>query len=281
MTALAAARRVSRMGQHAVLDKLYLPVAAAANCHAGGLAVIEDGYVKPAAAGINLKPVGIFERDADNSAGTAGALSVEVRAGVYPFKNSATTDAVTQADVGRLVYMVDDQTVARTSGIGTRAPAGILKVIEDSLLYVAVSTELVGSPDEIGLIAAGDYTAKQYFAVTIDSNQKAALAGAGVTCIGVLQNAPNTGELAIVKVSGITKLVCGGVVAKASLVASNAAGKGAVATKSTVNTSDAGAAADPVVGSSVLGIALVNAAVDGDQIDLLISRMGGVPTTAA
>lgn len=128
-------------------------------------------------------------------------------------------------------------------------------------------------------VAAADLSTKQHFAVKIVSGG-INLAGAGEAAIGILQNDPTSGQSAEVMVSGVSYAVAGGTVAKGDLIAADSAGKLVVATKATVNTSDAGGAADPVVGSHVLGIAL-SAAAANEKFALQLLHLGAVPTTAA
>ena len=127
----------------------------------------------------------------------------------------------------------------------------------------------------ITLAAAADLSAKQFYAVKVDSNGKAALAGAGEAAIGILQNNP-----ASIMVSGTTKAVAGGSITAGDVVAANADGKIVSATKGRTNTSDAGAAADALLGSNVLGIALTGAA-SNDIFTIALMHMGAVPTTAS
>jgi len=68
------------------------------------------GYVKPGTNELFSMLVGVADERCDNSAGLIGAKSVNVRTkGSYEFVFSGTA---TQADVGKKVYIVDDQTVA-------------------------------------------------------------------------------------------------------------------------------------------------------------------------
>lgn len=73
--------------------------------------------------------VGRAEATVDNSAGAAGAQSLTYRAGQFCFANLAG-DLITQAEVGKVCYIADDQTVAKTNGAGTRSPAGIVEGLE-------------------------------------------------------------------------------------------------------------------------------------------------------
>jgi hypothetical protein len=61
----------------------------------------------------------------------------------------------------------------------------------------------------ITLKAGADLSAKQYFFVKIDANGDAVLAGNGENAIGVLQNAPASGEAANIAVAGVSKVIIG------------------------------------------------------------------------
>jgi hypothetical protein len=132
----------------------------------------------------------------------------------------------------------------------------------------------------ISLVAAAALTAKQFYAVKIDSNGKAALAGAGEAAIGIVQNNPGAGQPASVMVSGSSKAVAGGSITAGDVVAANADGKLVAATKGRTNTADEGGATDALLGSNVIGIALTGAS-SNDIFTVAIMHMGAVPTTAS
>jgi hypothetical protein len=132
----------------------------------------------------------------------------------------------------------------------------------------------------ISLVAAAALTAKQFYAAKIDSNGKAALAGAGEAAIGIIQNNPPAGSPASVMISGTSKAIAGGEITAGAVVAANADGKLVAATKGRTDTSDTGGAADALLGSNVIGIALTGAA-SGDIFTVAIMHMGAVPTTAS
>lgn len=123
MTALTAPRSLSeRSGATSTL-----PAAAAAVIYQGAIVVNDAGVAKAGVTGVGLVTLGVAEETVDNSAGAAGAKSVTIRRGCYRFAN-LSTDALTAADIGSDAYLVDDQTVARTSATNTRSIAG--KVID-------------------------------------------------------------------------------------------------------------------------------------------------------
>jgi hypothetical protein len=138
-----------------------------------------------------------------------------------------------------------------------------------------------GSGVDISVVAAADHRTNQYRFMAVDNAGKVARAGAGAFALGVLQNNPNADQAATIRVEGISKVVAGAAVAVGSLVASDSAGRAIVATLARTNTSDAGAAADALIGSNVMGVALEAAGAAGDIIAIAIVRCGAVPTTAA
>lgn len=100
-------------------------VAANAVIHAGGIVVRNSGgFAAPAGAALGLYALGIAQEPVNNTGGANGAKSIEVDAGTFLVANSAGADEVTAADTGTTCYLVDDQTVAKTDGGGTRSPAG-------------------------------------------------------------------------------------------------------------------------------------------------------------
>lgn len=92
-----------------------LPLAAATTLCAGWLiAVDSSGNAVAASDAAGLRVIGRAEHDVDNSAGLAGALTVNVKRGVFRFANSATA-AVDADDKGKVCFVEDNGTVAETS----------------------------------------------------------------------------------------------------------------------------------------------------------------------
>jgi hypothetical protein len=63
-------------------------------------------------------------------------VKVRIRRGVLSFANSAAGDLITRADIGKSAYVVDDQTVAKTSGSATRSIAGIIRDVDAQGVWV-------------------------------------------------------------------------------------------------------------------------------------------------
>lgn len=96
---------------------------------AGTMAVANaSGYGVGGSTATTLTYLGRFEEAVDNSAGAAGDKEAVVRIGkAFKWENHGA-DPVTQASLGKVCYIVDNQTVAATDGTGTRSVAG--KVIQ-------------------------------------------------------------------------------------------------------------------------------------------------------
>jgi len=113
------------------------PVAAAKKIYAGALVVLNaTGYAEPGSTATTLTAAGRAEAQVDNSSGADGALTITVRRGVFRFSNHA--DAVTRTEIGKSCYIVDDQTVAKTSGTSTRSVAGKVIDLDTSGVWVEV-----------------------------------------------------------------------------------------------------------------------------------------------
>lgn len=93
------------------------------------------GYLTKGATAAGCIGVGRAEEAQNNSAGANGAALVKYRPGIFRFAN-LPADLIDQADVGKLCYIVDDQTVAATDGTGTRSPAGFVDALEDGSVWV-------------------------------------------------------------------------------------------------------------------------------------------------
>lgn len=110
-------------------------VAASAEIFAGSLVVINaSGYAAPGSTATGLKYFGRADEYVDNSTGVNGAKTVNVRRGVaFQWANDGS---ITQANLGATCYIVDDETVAATDGLGTRSAAGTIVAIDSDGVWV-------------------------------------------------------------------------------------------------------------------------------------------------
>jgi len=127
MTALTKARTVKSIPG---LSFAY-PVLANAVIYQGAIVVITSaGWAKPGVTGLGLTTVGVAREGVNNTGGSNGALIVEVDERIADMANSAGADEIAAGDVGKVCYLVDDQTVAKTDG-GT-AQVTTLTIVYDS-----------------------------------------------------------------------------------------------------------------------------------------------------
>ena len=121
MVALAADRNTPAALGDMNLD----PVGAGSKIFAGALVMRNaTGFVVKGATATGCFACGRAEMLADNTSGANGAITVMWRAGVFRFANSGGGDLITQAEVGKVCFIVDDQTVAKTDATATRSRRG-------------------------------------------------------------------------------------------------------------------------------------------------------------
>lgn len=118
-------------------ELISVPVATNVKIYAGALVVANaTGYVTPGAVATTLTYLGRSEEYVDNTGGADAAKKVLVRRNkAFKFKNAAA-DLVTQADLGKTCYIVDDETVAKTNGTNTRSAAGKVVGVETDGVWV-------------------------------------------------------------------------------------------------------------------------------------------------
>lgn len=104
-----------------------------------------SGYLTKGAVSTTLIGVGRAEERVDNSAGAAGDKKITVRPGVYRYGNSASGDLITISEIGKPCFAVDDQTVAKTSGGGTRSIAGFIFDVDSIGVWVEFDEQKVQS----------------------------------------------------------------------------------------------------------------------------------------
>lgn len=155
------------------LDQIVVPVAASTKIYAGSLvAANATGYAVPGSASAVLTYLGRAEAYVDNSAGADGAVTVIVRRQkAFKWANYGS-DAVTQAEQGKPCFIYDDQTIAKTSGNGTRSPAGIVVAVESDGIWVASDSRV-----NLSATAALDFAS---IATTASADLTITVAGAAV-----------------------------------------------------------------------------------------------------
>jgi hypothetical protein len=103
-----------------------IPLTANARIFAGAMVAISAAGLGVAATATAANvTVGIAEQTVDNTGGANSAVSVKVRRGIFRFGNSTAGDLIARSEIGKQVFVVDDQTVAKTNNAGARPVAGI------------------------------------------------------------------------------------------------------------------------------------------------------------
>ena len=150
MTALTAPRKIVKL---AGTSQFRLPVIAGAVILQSALVILAGAAARAARTGqggtdtlkaadaATYHVVGVALEGVTGGAAD-GDVSVEVEAGAFNFVNSAGVDAITRADIGSRAFVVDDQTVARSSAGGTRAQAGIILDVTSEGVWVLIGAQV-------------------------------------------------------------------------------------------------------------------------------------------
>ena len=122
MVALVAPRNTPQ----AIGEFRVVPIAANTRIWAGGMVQITAANLadRATATAANIC-IGRAEETVDNTGGAAGALNVKVRRGLFRYTNSTAGDLIVRSDIGKTVFVVDDDQVAKTNNAGARPAAGI------------------------------------------------------------------------------------------------------------------------------------------------------------
>ena len=125
MAALTKDRNTPMRGEKT--RKIVLKMAGTTKIYAGaGVCANATGFAVPAADTAGLVTMGRAEAQVDNSAGADGDLEIEVSRAVFLFNHTG----MTQANVGRSVVWLDDNTVGLASAATNDIPAGILDELD-------------------------------------------------------------------------------------------------------------------------------------------------------
>jgi len=132
----------------------------------GGLVCINaTGYAAPAADTSGYSDVvGVATENVDNSGGSAGDLSVRVQSGR---RYSFVATAIVQADVGRTMYVVDDQTMDQLPGVNSIVAGVLTEFVSATEGFIHVPTP--GSSFPVGVGAAVTQVTSRATGVTINA----------------------------------------------------------------------------------------------------------------
>ena len=135
------------------------PLTSAVSLYSGTVAVTRAGYLIDPDAAVQSTDYcwgvinGIVDSNPTVSSPITGAASnvtvCGISTGSFFLTPGTSSDALTQADVGKTVYLIDSNTVGKTSGGGTRPIAGVLASIGVAQ-YTGLVAVTVGSNTSTG-----------------------------------------------------------------------------------------------------------------------------------
>lgn len=119
--ALTTPRNTPRRMTADFVNSTSVLTAASQTFYPGALVALNaSGYLVPASTATTLTAVGVIGEQpflvpatSYVSGAVAGVLRLEVQKGVFKFTNQSN-DLITQAEIGKVCYMTDDETVCKT-----------------------------------------------------------------------------------------------------------------------------------------------------------------------
>ena len=156
MTALTQDRLTNPLDDIRFLGSFGL--AAAARIFRGSMVAVQaaDGFAVAASAIPTLRVVGTSRsREQDNTTGADGDLDVSIDRFPQRMVNSAAADEIQAQHVGQVCYVVDDTTVALTSGGGARPIAGVVRDVDTAAgVLVDFTDPFFGDAEALGTFVA-------------------------------------------------------------------------------------------------------------------------------
>jgi hypothetical protein len=136
MAALTADIKITRYGTADGHQPIAQPLGGSATVYRGSVGATRSGYLVAMSTPQSTDVVwGVIENSTEiaftgpgitNPASTNGGVAVTLSTGTFILANGTAGDALAQTDVGSTVYLIDEQTVGKTTGSGTRPVAGVL-----------------------------------------------------------------------------------------------------------------------------------------------------------
>ncbi len=213
MTAITKPRNTKQMQGYPLPGVMSYPVAAGEVLYQGTLCMLKAGFLYDGAITTGAQGVGMVDPnqpDIDNSAGDDGDEVANVIPGVQQWANSANADLIAQDDVGKLCYIVDNQTVGLTDGTASRSIAGTIVGVDSSGVWVYANLAAPVDATALAAAIAAEQAYEQAIAATTSGN------GAGLVGIfdtaGLYAAATVEAALAEVMQTALAKPVTGNVV---------------------------------------------------------------------
>ncbi len=138
MAAQTADRTCVFIGEYATPPYL---LGADARAYYGALMMTVGGFAVPASDDVPGAVVGVCRYGGDNAGGGDGAKTIRVARGAIVDFRTEGPEAITQDDVGRPCYVLDDNTVVREAGTVNRNLAGEVMRLEGGKVFVLVPSK--------------------------------------------------------------------------------------------------------------------------------------------
>ncbi len=141
---LATNRDTTEMKLFAAISALSLPMAASTEIFAGALVMYDAaGNAVNGNDDTALTAAGRAEKHVDNGSGLAGALSIDVKPGIFRFANGGSSIAA--SDRGSVCYVEDEETVYLTDN-SDRPVAGVIVDVDSQGVWVAIGFQFFSAP---------------------------------------------------------------------------------------------------------------------------------------
>lgn len=188
LAAFGAALSASRDTPQRYGDYVGLTVASNEIIYAGAMVAVNTaGYAVPAADTAGQSVIGRAEETVDNRGVLySAAKAIKVARGIFRWANG---DAATDADIGKIAYVTDDQTVNKTGG-GQNIIAGSIVDTDSSGVWVDTSRiGPLGATTPASMAVSGNATVGGTLSVTGVSTLPAVT---NLTARGAFTNSGNT-----------------------------------------------------------------------------------------
>jgi hypothetical protein len=117
-----------------ISNEFFIPVKADTKIYEGSLVVIENGYAIPGKEATDIIPVGRAQQFVDNTGGLADK-TIRVKKGCFKWNND-TSNSVSEEDLFKNCYIVDDCTVSISDNSKARTVAGKVVGVENDGVWV-------------------------------------------------------------------------------------------------------------------------------------------------
>lgn len=191
--AQAAALTASRDTMERTGSEVAFNVASGAVIYAGAMVAVSNGYAYPAADLTGYKVIGRARKTLDNSGSSYKATNMVVaQRGVYCWANGGS---FTDANVGELAYVQDDQTVTTAASASSDIVAGVIIDVDSSGVWV--DSYALGGQGAASFTTVTASGAASLGSLTVTGS--ATIPTVGGTTMAVTNNATVAGTLGVTK----------------------------------------------------------------------------------